>query len=81
MFLTWNPRHRAPAAVGFYCTRLLRFRQEFNYRNLATLTPLEIDEHLARAGISMSVSTRRHDVVALQVYVNGKWADHQRAVR
>jgi len=30
------------------------------------LTPLEIDEHLAAAGMGMSNSTRHHDVVALE---------------
>ncbi|MGE5194153.1 MAG: hypothetical protein ACM3U2_16780 [Deltaproteobacteria bacterium] len=37
-----------------------------NAHELATLTPLEIDEHLAKAGTGNSDSIRRHDVVALQ---------------
>jgi hypothetical protein len=52
--------------VGFYRTRLKRFCREFNDRELASLTPLEIDEHLANAGTGMSDSTRHHDIVALQ---------------
>jgi integrase len=43
-----------------------KFCREFNARALASLTPLEIDEHLAAAGAGMSDSTRHHDVVALQ---------------
>ena len=49
-FFAWNSRHRSPATLGFYRTRLKRFREAFNDRDLATLTPLEIDEHLAEAG-------------------------------
>src|SRR5579863_9960063 len=37
-----------------------------NDRDLAMLTPLEIDEHLAAAGAGLSDSTRHHDVVALE---------------
>ncbi len=55
----------APATLGFYCTRLRRFRDQYNGRELATLTPLEIDEHLASAGTGMSDSTRHHNCVAL----------------
>ena len=51
--------------MGFYRTRLKKFCREFNDRELASLTPLEIDEHLAIAGTGMSDSTRHHDVVAL----------------
>ena len=65
-FLAYCSRHRAPATVGFYRTRLKRFCREFNDRELASLTPLEIDEHLANAGTGMSDSTRHHDIVALQ---------------
>ena len=65
-FLAYCSRHRAPATVGFYRTRLRRFCREFNDRELASLTPLEIDEHLANAGTGMSDSTRHHDIVALQ---------------
>ncbi len=64
-FLAYCSRHRAPATVGFYRTRLKKFCREFNDRELASLTPLEIDEHLATAGTGMSDSTRHHDVVAL----------------
>ncbi|MGE5192477.1 MAG: tyrosine-type recombinase/integrase, partial [Deltaproteobacteria bacterium] len=39
--------------------------REFNARDLASLTPLEIDEHLAEAGAGMSDSTRHHNAVAL----------------
>src|SRR5262249_47120515 len=52
--------------VAFYRARLKKFCQQFNSRELASLTPLEIDEHLADAGTGMSDSTRHHDVVALQ---------------
>src|SRR5512143_401192 len=65
-FLSWNTRHRAPATIAFYRTRLKKFREEYNARDLASLTPLEIDEHLANVGIGMSDSTRHHDVVALE---------------
>jgi integrase len=33
---------------------------------LATLTPLEVDEHLAEAGAGMSDSTKHHNAVALE---------------
>ena len=50
----------------FYRTRLKRFCQAYNARELSTLTPLEIDEHLAAAGSGMSDTTRHHDIVALE---------------
>src|SRR5258708_8114955 len=65
-FFDWNRRNRAPATVAFYRARLKRFREVYNSRDLGTLTPLEIDEHLAAAGVGMSDSTRHHDVVALE---------------
>ena len=65
-FFAWNTRNRAPATVAFYRTRLKKFREAYNARDLASLTPLEIDEHLAAAGAGMSDSTRHHDVVALE---------------
>jgi hypothetical protein len=43
-FYSWNSRHRAPATVSFYRTRLRKFCQKYNDRDLATLTPLEVDE-------------------------------------
>jgi integrase len=66
LFLRWCARHRSPATVAFYRARLSKFCRQFNSRELASLTPLEIDEHLADAGAGMSDSTRHHDVVALQ---------------
>jgi integrase len=65
-FFAWNKRNRAPATVAFYRARLKKFREAYNARDLASLTPLEIDEHLAAAGTGMSDSTRHHDVVALE---------------
>ena len=65
-FLAWNSRHRSPATLAFYRARLKKFRETFHTRELESLTPLEIDEHLAAAGTGMSDSTRHHDVVALE---------------
>jgi integrase len=65
-FQAWNRRHRAPATVAFYRARLKKFCEAFNTRELASLTSLEIDAHLAAAGAGMSDSTRHHDVVALE---------------
>jgi integrase len=65
-FIAWNTRHRAPATVAFYRARLKKFCEAYNARELDSLTPLEIDEHLATAGTGMSDSTRHHDVVALE---------------
>ena len=65
-FFAWNIRNRAPATVAFYRARLKKFREAYNARDMASLTPLEIDEHLAAAGTGMSDSTRHHDVVALE---------------
>ena len=65
-FLAYCSRHRTPATVAFYRTRLQKFGREFASREFGSLTPLEVDEHLARAGVGMSDSTRHHDAVALQ---------------
>jgi integrase len=65
-FLTWCSRHRSPATITFYRHRLRKFCKMYNARELATLTPLEIDEYLAEAGAGMSDSTRHHDAVALE---------------
>src|SRR5579885_2443044 len=65
-FIAWNSRNRAPATVAFYRARLKKFREAYNARDLASLTPLEIDEHLAAAGTGMSDSTRHHNCVALE---------------
>jgi len=65
MFIAWCSRHRSPATVVFYRTRLRKCCERFNSHELASLTPLEIDEHLAKAGAGMSDSTRHHDAVAL----------------
>ena len=65
-FCAWNSRHRAPATVDFYRMRLKKFCEAYNARDFASLTPLEIDEHLSTAGFGMSDSTRHHDVVALE---------------
>ncbi len=64
--LGWCSRHRSPATVAFYRTRLRHFRETFEGRDLATLSPLEIDEHLAPAGEGLSDSTRHHHAVALE---------------
>src|SRR5262249_37040514 len=60
------PRPGAPATMAFYRARLKRFVEAYNSRELATLTSLEIDDHLAQAGDGLSDSTRHHDAVALQ---------------
>jgi integrase len=65
-FFAWNSRNRAPATVAFYRARLKKFCEAYNSRDLTSLTPLEIDEHLAAAGAGMSDSTRHHDVGALE---------------
>jgi integrase len=64
-FFAYCSRHRSPATLAFYRQRLRKFCRQFNARELASLTPLEIDEHLAKAGEGMSDSTRHHDAVAL----------------
>src|SRR4029450_5392395 len=51
---------------SFYRGLLRLFRETYNQRDFDTLTPLEIDEHLALAGAGMSDSTRHHNVVALE---------------
>jgi integrase len=65
-FIAWNSRHRSPATLAFYRTRLKKFCEAYNAREFGTLTPLEIDEHLAVAGAGLSDSTRHHDCVALE---------------
>jgi len=65
-FLDWCGRHRAPATSEFYRARLRHFCQKYNGRDLASLTPLEIDEHLAEAGAGTSDSTRHHNAQALE---------------
>jgi hypothetical protein len=49
-FLSYCCRHRTAATLAFYRARLKTFRQEFNAREMGSLTPLEVDEHLATAG-------------------------------
>src|SRR5579872_2943619 len=66
LFHAWNTRHRSPATVAFYQARLKKFCDAYNAHDLASLTPLEIDEHLAAAGTGMSDTTRHHDIVALE---------------
>jgi integrase len=65
-FDSWNSRHRAPATVNFYRMRLKRFCQAYNARELASLTPLEVDEYLGEAGFGFSDSTKHHNAVALE---------------
>jgi len=65
-FLAYCSRRRTPATLAFYRARLKKFCREFNAREMDSLTPLEVDEHLANAGAGMSDSTRHHDAVALQ---------------
>src|SRR5436190_5211626 len=65
-FHSWNSRHRAPATVGFYRARLTSFCQAYNARDLASLTPLEVDEYLGAAGAGFSDSTKHHNAVALE---------------
>lgn len=65
-FLAYCARHRAPATLQFYRTRLKKFREAYNSRDLASLTPLEVDEHLAEAGTGLSDSTPHHNCVALE---------------
>ncbi len=74
-FFAWNSRNRAPGTVAFYRARLKRFCQAYNARNLASLTPLEIDEYLGAAGAGMSdrregegppEPPRHHNAVALE---------------
>jgi integrase len=64
-FIAYCSRHRSPSTVAFYRTRLRKFCEQFNSRELASLTPLEVDEHLADSGAGMSDSTRHHNAVAL----------------
>jgi integrase len=66
LFLAYCSRHRSPATLAFYRARLKKFCEAYHGRDLATLTPLEIDEHLALVGAGMSDSTRHHNCVALE---------------
>jgi len=77
-FLAWNSRHRAPATVRFYASRLRLFRAKFADREFSAdvgavrgITALEIDEYLHACGFAsdgqpLSESTRRHNAVALE---------------
>lgn len=40
LFLGWNARHQWPATVDFYRAPLRNFREAYNDRDLASLTPL-----------------------------------------
>lgn len=75
-FFAWNSRHRSPATLAFYRTRLKKFCEQFNARELATLTPLEIDEHLALVGSGLSDSTRHHDADSIGIYTSPKVASY-----
>lgn len=65
-FHSWNSRHRAPATAEFYRARLKQFCEANNARDLASLTPLEIDDYLGAAGDGFSDSTKHHNAVALE---------------
>src|SRR5258707_15006556 len=65
-FLAYCCRRRAAATLGFYRTRLRQFCRKYNDRDLASLTPLEIDEYLGEAGTGMSDSTRHHNALGLE---------------
>jgi hypothetical protein len=52
--------------LAFYRTQLKKFCEAYNTQDLATLTPFEIDEHVAVSGTGMSDSTRHHNCVALE---------------
>jgi integrase len=65
-FLAWCERHRAPATVRFYASRLKSFRARFGARPFAEIKSLEIDEWLHAAGQAQSSSTRRHNAVAFE---------------
>ena len=43
-FLAYCSPHRSPATLAFYRARLKKFCDAYHNRDLATLTPLEIDE-------------------------------------
>jgi hypothetical protein len=64
-FLSWCGRHRSPATVRFYGTRLRLFRTAFASRDVASLSSLEIDAYLHDAGLNVSNSTRHHNAVSL----------------
>lgn len=51
--------------MSFYKTRLRQFCRTYNDRDLAALTPLDVDEYLAEAGTGVSDSTRHHNAVAI----------------
>ena len=57
-FVCWCARHRSPATVAFYRTRLQKFRKKYNHRALATLTLLDVDEHLADAALASGAVER-----------------------
>ncbi len=65
-FLAYCSRHRAPATLAFYRTRLRKFCRKYNERDFASLTPLEVDEYLGEAGTGMSDSTRHHNALVLE---------------
>lgn len=65
-FLGWTSRHREEATVKFYRQRLRLFLAAYGPREFASITSLQIDEHLHAAGQGASCSTQRHNAVALQ---------------
>lgn len=71
-FLEWNDRNRAPATYRFYCQRLRNFRRRFGDRHFETIKPLEVDEHMHKAGKDYSNTTRHHEIVAFVTLQN--WA-------
>src|SRR5262249_22687773 len=74
-FLLHCSRHRSPATLAFYRARLKKFCRQFNARELASLTPLEMDEHLAEAGAGMSDNTPHDDALALELLQACKQVD------
>jgi integrase len=64
-FIAWCGRHRSPATVRFYRSRLRLFRKALGEREASSVTSLEIDAYLRDVGAGASNSTRHHNAVAL----------------
>ena len=74
-FVAYCQRHKSPTTAKFYKCRLRLFRAAYPQTELSQLKPLDVDEHLGRAGEGKSDSTKRHNAVALEQLQN--WAVNQ----
>ena len=82
-FLSYCEKHRSPATVRHYRSRLKSFQKRFAEREFADLSPLEIEEYLDdvnyfAAGRPKAPDTQRANIVTFETLQN--WALHRKII-